>query len=99
VSSTLHRKVTKSGGVLSRQFWLAYGESPYGYLMTHRIERAMAPLRIGDLRVIEVCFEVGCPSLGTFSTRFSELVGMSPGAYRRQAESGTAGLPSAWPSR
>lgn len=68
-------------------------ESPYSYLMTRRIERAMALLRRGDLAVTEVCFEVGCASLGTFSTRFSELVGMSPGAYRREAARAGEGLP------
>ena len=74
-----------SAGHLSRQFRLAYGESPYGYLMTRRIERAMALLRRGDLSVTEVCFAVGCSSLGTFSTRFTELVGMPPSTYRREA--------------
>jgi AraC-like DNA-binding protein len=70
-----------SAGHLSRQFRLANGESPYSYLMTHRVERAMALLRRGDLSVTEVCFEVGCASLGTFTTRFTELVGMPPGTY------------------
>ena len=83
-----------SAGHLSRQFRLAYGESPYSYLMTRRIERAMALLRRGDLSVTEVCFEVGCSSLGTFSTRFTELVGMPPSAYRREAAGATAGMPS-----
>lgn len=83
-----------SGGHLSRQFRLAYGESPYAYLMTRRIERAMALLRRGDLSVTEVCFEVGCSSLGTFSTRFTELAGMSPGAYRRREAQAAAGMPS-----
>ena len=82
-----------SAGHLSRQFRLAYGESPYSYLMTRRIERAMALLRRGDLSVTEVCFEVGCSSLGTFSTRFTELVGMPPGAYRRYAPRTMAGMP------
>ncbi|MGI9007260.1 MAG: helix-turn-helix transcriptional regulator [Streptosporangiaceae bacterium] len=83
-----------SAGHLSREFRLAYGESPYGYLMTRRIERAMALLRRGDLSVTDVCFAVGCSSLGTFSTRFSELVGMPPSAYRRVAAETTAGMPS-----
>jgi AraC-like DNA-binding protein len=78
----LARGVHMSAGHLSRQFKLAYGESPYSYLMTRRIERAMALLRRGDLSVTDVCFAVGCSSLGTFSTRFSELVGMSPSAYK-----------------
>jgi AraC-like DNA-binding protein len=90
----LARGAYMSAGHLSRQFRLAYGESPYGYLMTRRIERAMALLRRGDLSVTEVCFEVGCSSLGTFSTRFTELVGMPPSAYRRQASGETAGMPS-----
>jgi AraC-like DNA-binding protein len=82
-----------SAGHLSRQFRLAYGEAPYRYLMTRRIERAMALLRLGDLSVIEVCFAVGCSSLGTFSTRFTELVGMPPSDYRRTAANATAGIP------
>jgi len=86
--------VHMSAGHLSRQFKLAYGEAPYSYLMTRRIERAMALLRRGDLGVTEVCFMVGCSSLGTFSTRFTELVGVSPGAYRRDAAQATAGMPS-----
>ncbi|HEY9132906.1 MAG TPA: helix-turn-helix transcriptional regulator [Dyella sp.] len=90
----LARGADMSAGHLSRQFRLAYGESPYAYLMTRRIERAMALLRRGDLSVTEVCFEVGCASLGTFTTRFTELVGMSPGTYRREQAQATAGIPS-----
>ena len=78
----LARGAHMSAGHLSRQFRLAYGESPYSYLMTRRIERAMALLRRGDLSVTEVCFAVGCSSLGTFSTRFTELVGVPPSVYR-----------------
>ncbi len=89
----LARGAHMSAGHLSRQFRLAYGESPYGYLMTRRIERAMALLRGGDLSVTEVCFEVGCSSLGTFSSRFTELVGMPPSAYRRHAAGEMAGIP------
>lgn len=85
--------VHMSAGHLSRQFKLAYGESPYSYLMTRRIERAMALLRRGDMSVTEVCFEVGCTSLGTFSTRFTELVGMPPSAYRSQSALATVGIP------
>ena len=81
----LARSVGMSGGHLSRQFRKAYGESPYAYLMTRRIERAMALLRRGDLSVTDVCFTVGCASLGTFSTRFTELVGVPPSVYRRAA--------------
>ena len=89
----LARGVHMSAGHLSRQFRLAYGESVYAYLMTRRIERAMALLRRGDLSVTEVCFEVGCSSLGTFSTRFTELVGVSPSRYRREAAGETEGMP------
>jgi transcriptional regulator GlxA family with amidase domain len=90
----LARGVNMSAGHLSRQFKLAYGESPYSYLMTRRIERAMALLRLGEMSVTDVCFAVGCQSLGTFSTRFTELVGMSPSVYRRDAARDVAGLPS-----
>jgi transcriptional regulator GlxA family with amidase domain len=90
----LARGVNMSAGHLSRAFRRAYGESPYSYLMTRRIERAMALLRRGDLSVTDVCFEVGCSSLGTFSTRFTELVGVPPSVYRRQAGDATAGIPS-----
>jgi AraC-like DNA-binding protein len=88
----LARGVHMSAGHLSRQFRAAYGESPYSYLMTRRIERAMALLRRGDLSVTEVCFAVGCSSLGTFSTRFSELVGVPPSVYREQAAGDMSGL-------
>ncbi|MCX5536457.1 AraC family transcriptional regulator [Streptomyces sp. NBC_00006] len=87
----LARGVHMSAGHLSREFRAAYGESPYSYLMTRRIERATALLRRGDLSVTEVCFTVGCASLGTFTTRFTELVGMPPGAFRRRAADGPAG--------
>jgi AraC-like DNA-binding protein len=89
----LARDAHMSAGHLSRQFRVAYGESPYSYLMTRRIERAMALLRGSDLSVTEVCFAVGCSSLGTFSTRFTELVGVPPSIYRRQAARATAGIP------
>jgi len=90
----LARDANMSAGHLSRQFKIAYGESPYSYLMTRRIERAMALLRRGDLGVTEVCFAIGCSSLGTFSTRFTELVGVSPSTYRDQTAHLDAGLPS-----
>jgi AraC-like DNA-binding protein len=89
----LARGVHMSAGHLSREFKRAYGESPYSYLMTRRIERAMALLRRGDLNVTEVCFAVGCASLGTFSTRFTELVGVPPSVYRQQAGSAVMGMP------
>ena len=89
----LARGAHMSAGHFSREFRLAYGESPYSYLMTRRIERAMALLRRGELSVTEVCFEVGCSSLGTFSTRFTELVGVPPSTYRQQAAGAMAGIP------
>ena len=90
----LARGVHLSAGHLSRLFKRAYGESPYSYLMTRRIERAMSLLRQGEMSVTEVCFAVGSSSLGTFSTRFTELVGMPPGAYRQRAERDPDGLPT-----
>ncbi|KJK34661.1 AraC family transcriptional regulator [Lentzea aerocolonigenes] len=92
--AALARGVHLSAGHLSRAFRAAFGESPYSYLMTRRIERAMALLRRGDMSVTEVCFEVGCTSLGTFSTRFSELVGMSPSQYRKVAAEDGQGIPN-----
>src|ERR671915_2396658 len=89
----LARSAYMSAGHFSREFRRAYGESPYGYLMTRRIERAMALLRRGELSVTEVCFEVGCSSLGTFSTRFTELVGVPPSVYRKEGARVTAGMP------
>lgn len=87
----LARGVHMSAGHLSRQFRAAYGESPYSYLMTRRIERAMALLRRGDLSVTDICFAVGCASLGTFTTRFTELVGTPPGTFRRRTQETVAG--------
>jgi AraC-like DNA-binding protein len=89
----LARGAHMSSGHLSREFKRVYGESPYSYLMTRRVERAMALLRRGDLSVTDVCFEVGCSSLGTFSTRFSELVGVPPSVYRRDGARVTTGMP------
>jgi AraC-like DNA-binding protein len=91
---SLARGAHMSAGHFSREFRRAYGESPYSYLMTRRIERAMALLERGDLSVTEVCFAVGCASLGTFSTRFTELVGVPPSVYRRQGAGVTAGMPA-----
>ncbi|MFI2754079.1 helix-turn-helix transcriptional regulator [Cellulomonas sp. P22] len=90
----LARDAHMSSGHLSREFRRAYGEAPYSYLMTRRIERAMTLLRVGDLSVTDVCFAVGCSSLGTFSTRFTELVGVSPSVYRREHAAATAGIPA-----
>ncbi|MCE0540512.1 helix-turn-helix transcriptional regulator [Kineosporia rhizophila] len=84
--AALARFALMSPGHFSRSFRAAFGESPYSYLMTRRIERAMALLRIGELSVTDVCLAVGCSSLGTFSSRFTELVGESPSAYKARAE-------------
>jgi transcriptional regulator GlxA family with amidase domain len=86
----LARSAAMSTGHFSRSFKAAFGESPYSYLMTRRIERAKALLRRGDMSVTEACFAVGCTSLGTFSTRFTELVGESPSAYRARSHSAAA---------
>jgi AraC-like DNA-binding protein len=90
---TLARAAHMSSGHFSRSFRAAYGETPYGYLMTRRIERAKALLRRGDLSVTEVCFAVGCTSLGSFSSRFTELVGVSPSAYRARDHDDGAEIP------
>jgi AraC-like DNA-binding protein len=90
----LARGVHMSAGHLSREFKRVYGESPYSYLMTRRIERAKLLLDRGDLSVTEVCFAVGSSSLGTFSTRFTELVGVPPSVYRRRSDRATEGIPS-----
>lgn len=92
--ASLARGVHMSAGHLARQFKLAYGESPYRYLMTRRIERAMALLDGGDLSVTEACLAVGCASLGTFSTRFSQLVEIPPSRYRQRTERAAEGMPS-----
>lgn len=89
----LARGVHLSAGYLSRQFKLSYGESPYSYLMTRRIERAMTLLRRADMTVTDVCFAVGFSSLGTFSTRFTELVGVPPRVYREAEAGALAGIP------
>ena len=80
--AALARAALMSTAHFSRQFRATYGETPYAYLMTRRIERAKALLRRGDLSVTDVCFAVGCGSLGSFSTRFTDLVGETPSAYR-----------------
>lgn len=90
----LARTALMSAGHFSRSFRAAYGETPYNYLMTRRIERAKALLRRGDLSVTEVCFAVGCTSLGSFSSRFTELVGESPSAYRARRHETGAPIPA-----
>ena len=90
----LARQALMSPGHFSRSFREAYGETPYSHLMTRRIERAKALLRRGDLSVTDVCFAVGCTSLGSFSTRFTELVGASPSAYRARSHEAGATIPA-----
>ncbi|WFB10690.1 helix-turn-helix transcriptional regulator [Streptomyces sp. LX-29] len=92
----LARTALMSPGHFSRSFRAAFGETPYGYLMTRRIERAKALLRRGDLSVTEVCFAVGCTSLGSFSSRFTELVGESPSAYRARDHAAGAAVPACY---
>ena len=91
--AALARAALMSTAHFSRQFRAAYGETPYGYLMTRRIERAKALLRRGDLTVTEVCFAVGCTSLGSFSARFTRLVGETPTAYRARDHSTLVSVP------
>ena len=89
----LARTALMSPGHFQRSFRAEFGETPYGYLMTRRIERAKALLRRGDLSVTEVCMAVGCTSLGSFSSRFTQLVGETPSAYRARSHEETAGIP------
>lgn len=90
---TLANVALMSPGHFSRSFRAAFGETPYSYLMTRRVERAKALLRRGDMSVTDVCFAVGCTSLGSFSSRFSELVGESPSAYRARRHDDGAAIP------
>jgi AraC-like DNA-binding protein len=90
---TMAGRALMSPAHFSRQFRAAYGESPYNYLMTRRIERAMSLLRAGA-SVTEACMAVGCTSLGSFSSRFSEIVGETPTAYRRREHDAVAAMPA-----
>jgi transcriptional regulator GlxA family with amidase domain len=90
----LARAAFMSTGHFARSFRAAFDETPYSYLMTRRIERAKALLRGGDLSVTDVCVAVGCTSLGSFSSRFTELVGETPTAYRTRYHHQGAGIPS-----
>ncbi|WP_282696906.1 helix-turn-helix transcriptional regulator [Streptomyces sp. CC208A] len=92
--AALARTALMSTGHFARSFRAAFGETPYGYLMTRRIERAKALLRRGDLSVTDVCMEVGCTSLGSFSSRFTQLVGETPSAYRARVHGADEGLPA-----
>jgi transcriptional regulator GlxA family with amidase domain len=92
--SALARGALMSTGHFARSFRAAFGETPYSYLMTRRIERAKALLRRGDMTVTEVCFAVGCSSLGSFSSRFTELVGESPSSYRARNHEDGGGVPA-----
>jgi AraC-like DNA-binding protein len=91
--AALARAALMSPAHFSRQFRAAYGETPYAYLMTRRIERAKALLRRGELSVTEVCMAVGCTSLGSFSSRFTQLAGETPTAYRAGDHSALASVP------
>ena len=91
--AALARAALMSTAHFSRRFRAAYGETPYTYLMTRRIERAKALLRRGDLSVTEVCLAVGCTSLGSFSARFTEVVGETPTAYRDRDHSALVSVP------
>lgn len=90
----LARTALMSPAHFSRRFRQVYGETPYSYLMTRRIERAQAMLRGGQLSVTEVCLAVGCTSLGSFSAKFTQLVGETPTAYRSRSHAHFAGVPS-----
>jgi AraC-like DNA-binding protein len=91
--AALARAALMSTANFSRQFRATYGETPYAYLMTRRIERAKALLRRGDLSVTEVCMAVGCSSLGSFSARFTQLVGETPTAYRARDHGALQSVP------
>jgi AraC-like DNA-binding protein len=91
--AALARAALMSSAHFSRQFRAAYGETPYSYLMTRRIERAKALLRGGEMSITEVCLAIGCSSLGSFSARFTELVGETPTAYRARDHSVLASVP------
>lgn len=90
---TIARTALMSPAHFSRQFRAAYGETPYNYLMTRRIERAMALLRSG-VSVTDACMAVGCTSLGSFSSRFAEIVGETPSAYRRHQHEAVKAMPA-----
>jgi AraC-like DNA-binding protein len=90
------RTALMSSAHFSRQFRAAYGETPYSYLLTRRIERAKALLRRGDLSVTDVCMMVGCTSLGSFSSRFTEIVGETPSAYRSRNHASLAAVPACY---
>jgi AraC-like DNA-binding protein len=90
---TMAQRALMSPGHFSRQFRAAYGETPYSYLMTRRIERAMALLRAG-MSVTDACMAVGCTSLGSFSSRFTEVVGETPSAYRSREHSAVSAMPA-----
>ncbi len=92
--AALARAALMSPAHFSRQFLATYGETPHAYLMSRRIERAQALLRSGDLSVTEVCMAIGCKSLGSFSSRFRQLVGVTPSAYRGRDHSALARVPA-----
>ena len=87
------RTALMSPAHFSRKFRAAYGETPYSYLMTRRIERAKALLRQG-MSVTDACVTVGCTSLGSFSSRFTEIVGETPSQYRAQDHRALESVPA-----
>jgi AraC-like DNA-binding protein len=91
--SAMARTALMSPAHFSRKFRAAYGETPYSYLMTRRIERAKALLRQGTT-VTNACMAVGCTSLGSFSTRFTEIVGVAPSEYGARDHRGLEAIPS-----
>ncbi len=90
---TMARRALMSPAHFSRRFRAVYGETPYSYLMTRRIERAMALLR-GGMSVTDACMAVGCTSLGSFSSRFTEIVGETPSAYRARPHGAAEVMPA-----
>jgi len=90
---TMAQRALMSPAHFSRKFRAAYGETPYNYLMTRRVERAMALLR-GGMSVTDACMAVGSTSLGSFSSRFTELVGESPSAYRAREHPAVEAMPT-----
>jgi AraC-like DNA-binding protein len=90
---TMAARALMSPAHFSRRFRAAYGETPYSYLMTRRIERAMALLR-ASVSVTDACMAVGCTSLGSFSSRFAEIVGETPSAYRSYEHDAVKAMPA-----
>jgi len=80
--SELARAARLSPAHFSREFARAFGETPHRYLLTRRLERAAALLRTTDRSVADICMTVGLRSVGSFTTSFGRMYGLSPTAYR-----------------